>query len=63
MKLLEPCIVDGDPGELGRVVLALIDNAVEYTHAGGTVTVVMSQNGVMLRWQWWRPQTASVANL
>lgn len=38
-------VVDGDRGELRRVVLSLVDNAVKFTPDGGEVTVEVERSG------------------
>jgi heavy metal sensor kinase len=41
----EPVVVDGDAGWLERLLLNLLDNAVKFTPAGGSVVVSVSGNG------------------
>src|SRR5690348_1190955 len=42
---LEPVTVLADPGQLRQVLLILLDNAIKYTPAGGTVRIAVRQQG------------------
>jgi two-component system sensor histidine kinase MprB len=46
---IEPWFVDGDPTSLDRAVVNLLDNAVKFSPAGGTVTVRLSQGAYTVR--------------
>lgn len=41
----EPMFLDGDRARIGQAICNLIDNAVKYTPAGGTITVGCAPNG------------------
>ncbi len=41
----EPLYVAGDDGQLGRLISNLVTNALQYTPAGGTVTVSLQSDG------------------
>ena len=42
---LAPCWVDGDPTRLEQIASNLIDNALKYTPAGGTIGIVIAEDG------------------
>lgn len=41
----DPIVVDGDPERLRQLIWNLVENAVRYTPAGGTVTIGLRQRG------------------
>ena len=41
----EPLMIEADPGRLDQIVANLLDNAVKYTEAGGTVTLTIARDG------------------
>jgi len=42
-------VVAGDPSWLERLILNLVDNAIKFTPAGGSITVSVSRNGESAR--------------
>jgi two-component system phosphate regulon sensor histidine kinase PhoR len=42
-----PVIVAGDPGQLGRLVMSLLSNAVKFTPGGGRITAGAGANGAL----------------
>ena len=42
---LAPCWVDGDPTRLEQIASNLIDNALKYTPSGGTIGIVIAEDG------------------
>jgi two-component system sensor histidine kinase MprB len=46
---IEPWFVDGDPTSLDRAVVNLLDNAVKFSPAGGTVTVRLNRGAYTVR--------------
>ncbi|WLR50185.1 ATP-binding protein [Bacillus tianshenii] len=41
----EPCLVEGDAHRIKQIFINLINNALSYTHAGGSVTVSVGKRG------------------